>query len=543
MTEQRSGGGFDGDPMRQIARGSFLSGIGALVASVGGVLLTLVVARSFSQALAGTFFAGTAFFLILSSLATLGTDVGLVRYVSAHSATGQQHRLLETLRIALVPVLGVSTACGIGMWFFAPTLADWIGKEGVIGDTTDILRALAPFVPVASVYTALLAATRGRGSMKYTVVVDSVFRTVGQPAFFLVTVWAGWSPAVSAVGWALPYLVGAGYCALVLARQAKRMSQRSAREVVADIALADQPADLTSDTLDAGTGVEPAADEPVEVGLRRDFWNFTAARAVAGAVVMIWRRFDVLLVAALSGPADAAVYTAATRFLVVGSLGIQAVQMTVSPQLGRLFAQNDLPGARRVYATATMWTMTFAWPLYLVAAAAVGLVIPIFGAGYDAGASAVIVLSGSMLVATACGSVDAVLLMSGRSMLSLANAVVTLVVNVGLDLWLIPKHGILGAAIGWAFSIALRNVLALIQINRLMEMWAFTRQSAKIAGVSVLCFAVAPGILTVTDAGNGWLVLSLVLGTVAYVAWAWVERRPLQLNTFGNSLRRRTRPA
>ena len=156
--------------------------------------------------------------------------------------------------------------------------------------------------------------------------------------------------------------------------------------------------------------------------LARDFWTFTAARAVAGAVVMIWRRFDVLLVACLAGPADAAVYTAATRFLVVGQLGIQAVQMTVSPQFGRLFARSDLDGRDEVYRTATMWTMTFAWPLYIVTGAAVGLVIPVFGADYDAGAKVTIILSAAMLVATACGGVDAVLLMSGRSWLSLGNA-------------------------------------------------------------------------------------------------------------------------
>jgi O-antigen/teichoic acid export membrane protein len=183
--------------------------------------------------------------------------------------------------------------------------------------------------------------------------------------------------------------------------------------------------------------------------------------------------------------------------------------------------------------------MTFAWPLYIVTAAAVPLVIPIFGSGYDAGASAVIVLSASMLVATACGSVDAVLLMSGRSLLSLGNAVVTLIVNVALDLILIPHIGILGAAIGWAISIALRNILALIQINRLMGMWAFTRRSAEIAVVSIACFGVVPGTLTLLDAPDGWLVASLFAGAFVYSTWAWKNRRPLQLNTFGNSLRRR----
>jgi O-antigen/teichoic acid export membrane protein len=527
--------------MRQIARGSALTGAGAVVAAFGGVALTIVVTRSFVPEIAGTFFASTAFFLIVSSLAMLGTDTGLVRYVSAHSATGQQHRLGETLRIALVPVLVTSTVWAIIMWFVSPALASWIGNAQVKDETVAMLHALTPFLPVAAVYGGLVATTRGRGSMKYTVLVDSVVRTCGQPLLLLLTVWAGLGSQAAAIAWVTPYPIGVLICSFVLLRQARRIRARS------------KPADDQVDVLAVEPADEPLEDSMVESvaepisefadvhgrALARDFWHFTAARAVASAVVMIWRRFDVLMVAALAGPADAAVYTAATRFLVVGQLGIQAVQMTVSPQFGRLFARRDLDGARRVYKTATMWTMTFAWPLYIVTGAAVGLVIPVFGADYDAGANVTIILSAAMLVATACGGVDAVLLMSGRSWLSLGNAVITLAVNVGLDLLLIPKYGILGAAIGHATSLALRNIMALIQINRLLGMWAFTRQSAAIAAVSLSCFGVVPGILALVDASEVWTVVSLAVGAVAYAAWAWRYREPLQLTTFADSLRRR----
>lgn len=506
--------------MRQIARGSLLSGIGAVAAAFGGIALTLVVARSFSPELAGTFFASTAFFLIVSSLAQLGTDVGLVRYVASQAATGEQARLAETLRVALVPVVVVSAGCAALMYLQAPRVSDWIGNPVVNDDTTSILRVLALFVPLASLYGSLLAVTRGRGSMRVTVFVDSLFRTMAQPLLFGATVLFGWAPATAAVAWVLPYPVGVGVCTVVLWRRFRR---------------------TRTQTQGSRSGLDTRTHS--RRGLAREFWSFTAARAVSGTVVMVWRRFDVLLVAAISGPADAAIYTAATRFLVVGSLGIQAVQMTVSPQLSRMFAQHDLAGARRIFTTSTMWTMTFAWPLYLVTASAVSLVIPIFGSHYSAGASSVVVLSASMLVATACGGVDAVLLMSGRSLLSLGNAVLTLTVNVGLDLLLIPQFGILGAATGWAISIALRNVLGLLQIHQMLQMWAFTRNSAAIAVVSVACFAVAPGLLSWADSPRVWLLVSLGAGAAAYLAWTYLWRANLQLDTFGAAVTRRSRTA
>lgn len=523
---------FTGDPMRQIARGSALSGAGAVVAAVGGVALVLVITWAFRQELAGTFLAATALFMIVGSLAQLGTDVGLVRYLSADAATGQQHRLFQMLRISLLPVLTVAVLCAVALWYGAPRLADTIGTPAVRAETIGVLRALTPFVPVSAVYGTLLAATRSRGSMRHTVLVDSVLRTGGQPILLGATVLLGWSASAAAVAWAVPYAVGVVVCCYVLFKQGRQATAQRRQTNNAETA------DLEALPASAAVSVETSSGAQF-----REFWAFTGARAVSGVVAMIWRRFDVILVAALAGPAEAAIYGTAIRFLVLGALGIQAIQMTLSPQLSRLFAHDDIEGARQLYRTATLWMMIATWPIYIATGAAASLVIPIFGredADYSAGAPVVVVLSAAMLIATACGSVDAVLLMSGRSLLSLVNAVVTLLVNVVLDVILIPPFGIMGAAVGWACSIVVRNVMTTFQVNRLMRMSPFSRQAFYVAVVALLCFAIAPATLALSDQPRWTLGVSLVLGGLVYLGWLWRSRRALQLNTFAHAFSRKT---
>ena len=87
-----------------------------------------------------------------------------------------------------------------------------------------------------------------------------------------------------------------------------------------------------------------------------------------------------------------------------------------------------------------------------------------FGHSYRAGHMVMIILGLTMLLATACGQVDMVLITTGRSSWSLANGLVALVVNVGLDLLLIPRYGITGAAIGWAVAIVVTNLTPLAQL-------------------------------------------------------------------------------
>ena len=81
-----------------------------------------------------------------------------------------------------------------------------------------------------------------------------------------------------------------------------------------------------------------------------------------------------------------------------------------------------------------------------------------FGHSYRAGTPVMIILAASMLVATASGQVDMVLTTTGRSSWSLANGATALAVNVSLDLILIPRYGITGAAIGWAAAIGVTNL-------------------------------------------------------------------------------------
>ena len=78
------------------------------------------------------------------------------------------------------------------------------------------------------------------------------------------------------------------------------------------------------------------------------FWRFNAPRSLATIAQMIIQRLDIVLVGIMRGPVEAAIYTAATRFLVVGQLGNAALSMAAQPQLTHLFAIGDRRGAGRL---------------------------------------------------------------------------------------------------------------------------------------------------------------------------------------------------
>ena len=232
----------------------------------------------------------------------------------------------------------------------------------------------------------------------------------------------------------------------------------------------------------------------------------------------------------MRGPAAAAVYTAATRFLVAGQFGNQAISMAAQPRFTEMFAQGDRQAANRVYPATTAWLILLTWPLYLLAVCFGPQVIGVFGPSYHPGAGVIVILGLTMLLATGCGPVDMVLVTTGRSSWSLANGLLAVGVNVGLDVLLIPRYGIIGAAIGWSAAIALTNLMPLAQVAATVRLHPFGRGACIATALSAFSFAALP--LTVHALFGPGVILSLLAigcGCAVMAPGMWHFRTDLDL--------------
>ena len=493
--------------LEKLARRGTASVVGAGCATAFGVLLVVIVTNGYSPTVAGTLFTATAAFLILQAVALLGTDTGLVRWLPAQLAVGRGADLPRTLVIAAVPVIGLSLAMAVGLFTTAPDLAPQLVGAEAAPTMTVMLRALALVLPVATAFEMLLAATRGAGSMRPTVVVDNIGRLGLQALAVLVAYLAGGGALALALAWSVPYLAGLVAAGAWMRRLLQRTTPRQ-------------------------------APTPWRT-LVREFWAYTAPRAIARIVQAGLKRADILFVAALASPAHAALYTAATRFVVVGQMFVQAVQQALSPQLSDLFARGDRAAANSVFQAAALWSIIVAWPLYLVTAGFAPSLMSLFGDGYEVASDVVVILSLTMLLGSACGSVDSVLLMAGRSWLSLFNNMVALAVNIALNVVLIPLYGILGAAIAWSVAIVVRNGLPLVQVRSQLGLWPVTRATVGTGLASLACFGLVDLIVVATDLSVTVELAVLAVATVVYLAGVWSRRRMLGLLAFRSALRRR----
>jgi O-antigen/teichoic acid export membrane protein len=511
-------------PIRQLARGGVLNVAGTVVGGGAGIALAVLVTNGVRQDIAGMLFAATSFFLIVSAVSALGTDVGLAHAIQRRLVAGSPASALATVGIALRAVIGLSLAVAVAVWVAAPWFSAVISQGSDHAAMTAMLRVLALALPVATAYDTVVAATLAYGTTRANVVVEKLGRMPGQILCVLGALLVGAGPTGLAIAWAAPYLLGlvavAWWCRrIALSRAAAPTAPPTAPSTVPPTA--------------PPTAVPVPAVEPARADLAREFWAFTAPRALGRICQVALQRTDIVLVAVLLSPRHAAVYTAATRFLVVGQMGMQAIQQVLAPQLSKLFARGDLAGVRRVFSTSTAWLMAITWPVYLTSAIAASLLLHIFGSGYESGHATVVILSLTMLATTATGSVDVALLMAGRSRQSLVNNASALVIDVILVVVLVPPFGITGAALAWAAALAVRNMLPMIQVRRAFGVTSLGPGVGWVAASAGLCFGVVPVLLSLVLPMTWWaLVAWLPVMSVAYTVMLWRGRTVLELAAF-----------
>lgn len=481
---------------------------GAVVMAVATFGLTVAVTRGLTKSEAGVFFSATSLFLIATSIGQLGTDTGLVYFISRCRALGTPELIKSYLRAAVRPVLVTAVVTGGAIFTTAPQLAEVTNPEHV-EQATAYLRILAVFIPLAGLENVALAATRGLGTMRPNAIIEQLGRPTLQLLLVVLVVLV---PATDLIGWAWGFAYAPA--AVVAWIWWRRLHTRFSTGTV-------------------------SASQPSKAG---EFWRFSGPRSLASLAQLSMQRLDIVLVGALAGATEAAVYAAATRFIVAGQMGRNAVSLAIQPQLAEALARRDHAGANHLFQTSAAWLMSVTWPLFLTFALFGSSILEIFGGGYGAGTAVLLLLSLSMLVATGCGDVDTVLIMAGRTSWSLGNMLLALAVNLGLDLWLIPGYGVLGAAIGWAAAIVTKNVAALIQVTIALRLHPFGNATACIGLLSLVTFAAVPALARLT-LGTTWIALlvGLAVGTTCYATALWFLRKTLELDSLLSVRRGRAR--
>lgn len=226
--------------------------------------------------------------------------------------------------------------------------------------------------------------------------------------------------------------------------------------------------------------------------------------------------FDLLLIALWMGEQELGLYAAAYRFCNLLLAVAAAMQMAFLPAFARI---SDRSEYRLLAARSLRLSAVIAVPVVvggsLIAAPLLALV---FGASYTAGAAPFRLLLVSIGFIFLYGTIHNLLLALGRLRDGTRILAVAATVNIGLNLLLIPRYGLVGAATATVIAEGLVILLGY---------WILARSGLRLPVSPVVPSLLAAGtmalVLQLTVAQDN-VVVAVVLGAAVYAILLWAMR-------------------
>lgn len=180
---------------------------------------------------------------------------------------------------------------------------------------------------------------------------------------------------------------------------------------------------------------------------RRDWLKTGFPLFVISLFTMYYPELNAILIGTFLSESDVAVFNACFRTAFLIAFGMSAVNAVVLPRASFMYAKNDLAGLQRVISHASL--IQFGGALV----ALVGLIgfgreiLAIFGAEFVRGYNELLVLGSALLIRASNGAAVELLGVTGQQNRCLLVSIVSIAATIGLNIWMIPKFGLLGGAL------------------------------------------------------------------------------------------------
>jgi O-antigen/teichoic acid export membrane protein len=401
----------------------------------------------------GTYYETMAVLAIATLVAVAGLDVGLVRYTALAMERSEDGLVRRIAWRSLGIATGLGAILSVALWFAADPLASVFGDRSFVG----ALRVGVLSIPFAAGAYVLVAAHRGLANMRPTVWVIQVVQPVVQLGATLALLTLHRSAASATAG----FMVSTIACWSVALLMVRRLPVTTPR----------------SSAIPRGAGAE---------GLVR--FSLPAGGMAMVDTMLLW--IDTLLLGVFRPAVDVATYGVVVRLVTLMTGLLFAINQIFAPLVIQLIERHDQDGLRRLLRTGTRWAVMAAAGCTGILAIEGGSILRALHQSSAAGWPALVVLCGAFAISAATGPAGQALTMSGRSGLNLLDGAAALLVNVGLDLLLIPRFGILGAALAWAVAIAGVNVVRLLQVRHLLKVTPFSVSLLKVGAAASVAGAI-----------------------------------------------------
>lgn len=187
---------------------------------------------------------------------------------------------------------------------------------------------------------------------------------------------------------------------------------------------------------------------------------------LATSVLLIMSWVDTIMIGIFCTETEVGIYNGTLRLAMAIGIVLGAVNSITAPKISETYNSGDIEKFKKIVRSSTRIIFFSTLPIFFVFITFPKFILSILGPDFVVAKSVFIILLLGKMIASMSGSVGVILQMVGKEKVFQNIVSIALIFNIILNLLLIPKMGISGAAIASAFSIIFWNISAVIYIYR-----------------------------------------------------------------------------
>jgi O-antigen/teichoic acid export membrane protein len=286
--------------------------------------------------------------------------------------------------------------------------------------------------------------------------------------------------------------------------------------------------------------LEPARDRWALRSMIGFSWPQTLSQSLYLAT--LWT--DTLVLAHYGTAHQVGIYGLVVALLAPVSQLTVSVSQAFTPRIAGTHARGDRSGLAAMLQRVSYWNLVVALPILASMAVLREPLLSLFGKGYEAGATPLVLLVIGQLVLNAAGPLTAVINLSGHPRVTLFDNVFVFGSNLVLCVILVPRYGMAGAATSTLVALCSVTLLQVGQVARLFRIHPFRDdqlRSLAAGGAAALATAALtllpwPSALLEVAAG-GLVFVAVYVGGIALLGIR-EETRELLISARGRLLHR-----
>jgi len=464
--------------IKKVAKGGGIAFAGNAVDKGLRFPLEILLARVLGAGGYGSYSLGYGLAMIGSQLSMLGLPSAIVRFVALYKGAGDMELVKGTLRSAFVISTLSSIAAGGLLFLFSGSVSEMFDMPELV----NVLKVFAFAFPFYVITRMAGNAARAFQAIEYEAAVTNICRPLANVVIVSIVFLLGFR------------LLGAVYGFLISSAISAFFGLYLLKRIFPDIV----------------SELKPSYEF-------RKLLRFSLPVLFVGFSYVILGQTDRIMLGYFKASKDLGIYSAASIISRQAGLVTYSFSCIFCPIISDLYNRNEFMELEKLYKTVTRWIVSLNLVILILFILFSKQIMGIFGSEFTSGWLVLVILSFAHLIGYSAGGPLAgyVLPMSGKQDIELINATVMLISNIALNFWLIPRYGILGAAIATGLSMALIDIAKIVEVHKLLRMNPYDTNYHKpfVAGFVVIFLSV---FLSMLDISRQYWIISMVALFIVY---------------------------